>query len=40
VEALTEDRDPLSTGELGRDVVAVAYSGYVSAEEGRRVEVP
>jgi predicted dehydrogenase len=40
VEALTEARDPLSTGELGRDVVAVAYSGYVSAEEGRRIEVP
>ncbi len=40
MDAVAQDRAPLSTGELGRDVVAVAYCGYVSAEEGRRVEVP
>ena len=38
-EAVAHDRQPLSTGELGRDVVQVIYSAYVSAEEGRRVDL-
>ncbi len=40
VEAIAQDRDPLSGWTLARDVVAVIYAAYVSAEEGRRVEVP
>lgn len=40
VEAIAHDRDPLSGWTLARDVVAVIYAAYVSAEEGRRVEVP
>jgi predicted dehydrogenase len=40
LDALAEDREPLSTGELGRDVIRVVYSAYVSAAEGRRVELP
>ncbi|MGD9495883.1 MAG: Gfo/Idh/MocA family protein [Armatimonadota bacterium] len=34
------DREPLSGWTLARDVVAVIYAAYVSAEEGRRVTVP
>lgn len=36
---LDPDRQPLSDGELGRDVVRVTYAGYLSAEEGRRVNL-
>lgn len=36
---LDPDRQPLSDGELGRDVVRVIYAGYLSAEEGRRVDL-
>ncbi len=40
VECVAFDREPLSGWTLARDVVAVIYAAYVSAEEGRRVEVP
>lgn len=40
LEAIARDRDPLSGWTLARDVVAVIYAAYVSAEEGRRTEVP
>ncbi|HCU37030.1 MAG TPA: hypothetical protein DGT21_16770 [Armatimonadetes bacterium] len=39
MEAIVEDREPFSGWLLARDVVAVTYAAYVSAEEGRRVEV-
>jgi predicted dehydrogenase len=39
VGAVAEGRAPLSTGELGADVIRVVYSAYVSAEDGRRVEI-
>jgi predicted dehydrogenase len=38
-EAVTHARPPKSDGLLGRDVLEVIYSGYLSAEEGRRVEL-
>ncbi len=40
VACVAEGRQPLSGWLLARDVVAVTYAAYVSAEEGRRVEVP
>ena len=40
IECVAEGRQPLSGWLLARDVVAVTYAAYVSAEEGRRVEVP
>ncbi len=40
IESVAHDREPLSGWMLARDVVAVIYAAYVSAEEGRRVEVP
>jgi predicted dehydrogenase len=40
VQALLTDRAPRSTVELGRDVVNVIYSAYLSAAEGRRVNLP
>lgn len=39
-ECVAFGREPLSGWTLARDVVAVIYAAYVSAEEGRRVEVP
>jgi predicted dehydrogenase len=40
METIAHDRPPLSGWQLARDVVAVIYAAYVSAEEGRRVEMP
>jgi predicted dehydrogenase len=40
VSAVAEDREALSTGELGRDVIRLVYAAYVSAAEGRRIDVP
>jgi predicted dehydrogenase len=37
--SVVEDRAPLSTVELGREVVQVIYAAYQSAEEGRRVDL-
>jgi predicted dehydrogenase len=39
VGAVREDRAPRSDAELGRDVVNVIYSAYLSAAEGRRVQL-
>ena len=39
VAAVAEDRDPVSGARLARDVSIVLYAAYVSAEEGRRVEL-
>ncbi len=39
-ECIANDREPLSGWDLARDTVAAIYAAYVSAEEGRRVEVP
>jgi len=32
-------REPLSSGALARDVIAVIYAAYLSAAEGRRVSL-
>lgn len=37
VEAILHNRQPVSTAQLGREVVRVMYAAYLSAEEGRRV---
>ncbi len=39
VESVAFDRAPLSGAELGRRVVEVMYAAYLSAEEGRRVNL-
>lgn len=39
VAAVKEGRAPLATGRLGRDVVEVIYSAYLSAAEGRPVQL-
>jgi predicted dehydrogenase len=39
VESVAEGRRPLSDGSLGRDVIEVIYAGYLSAAEGRRVDL-
>jgi predicted dehydrogenase len=39
-ECAVSGREPISDSVLGRDVVAVSYSAYLSAASGRRVEVP
>ena len=38
-EAVGGDRHPLSTIELARDIVAVCYGAYVSAETGRAFDL-
>jgi len=40
VEAIREGREPVSGGDLARETVEVIYAGYLSAAEGRRVELP
>lgn len=39
VNAVIEDREPLASLALAREVTIVLYAAYVAAEEGRRVEV-
>ena len=39
-EAVADGKEPLSGSLLGRDVVAVCYSAYLSAATGQRVEIP
>jgi predicted dehydrogenase len=39
VDAVREGREPLSGALLARETVEVIYAAYVSAEEGRRVEL-
>lgn len=38
-EAIVYDREPVSDGELGRQVVKVIYAAYLSAETGRRIDL-
>jgi predicted dehydrogenase len=38
-EAIVHERPPLSDARLGRDVLAVIYGAYLSAETGRRVDL-
>ena len=39
MESIAYGREPLSSGRLARDVTAVIYGAYVSAAEGRRVDL-
>jgi len=39
VACVAEDRAPLADGHLGRDVIEMVYAAYLSAAEGRRVEL-
>jgi predicted dehydrogenase len=39
VHAVQDCREPLSGGPLARDVVATVYAAYLSAAEGRRVDL-
>jgi predicted dehydrogenase len=40
VAAVAEGRAAKSEGDLGRDVIRLVYAAYVSAAEGRRVDLP
>lgn len=39
-ESVAFDRAAVSDGHLGRDVIEVVYSAYLSAETGSRIELP
>lgn len=39
VEAVYYNREPISDGELGRQVVQVTYAAYLSAEKGCRIDL-
>jgi predicted dehydrogenase len=38
-EAVAFDRKPLATAQIGHQVVKVIYAAYLSAEEGRRIDL-
>ncbi len=38
VDAVAENREPLSGLDLAYDTIKVIYAAYLSAEEGRRVD--
>ena len=38
-EAVAFDREPVCGGRLARDTVAIIYGAYLSAEQGRRVDL-
>jgi predicted dehydrogenase len=40
VESIASNRPPLADARFARDVVEVMYAAYVSAEEGRRIQLP
>ena len=39
VESIAEDREPLAGYQLAKDATRVLYAAYVSAEEGRRIDL-
>jgi len=39
VEAVYYDREPISDGDLGKQVVQLTYASYLSAELGRRIDL-
>jgi predicted dehydrogenase len=39
INAILEDRDPISGIDLAYDVVEVIYAAYLSAETGKRIEL-
>ena len=39
VDCVLHDREPASGFDLARDVVEVIYAAYLSAQEGRRVDL-
>jgi hypothetical protein len=39
MEAIANDRPPLTGLALARQVVEVLYAGYVSLEEGRKISL-
>ena len=40
VDCVRNDREPLGTGEDGREVMETIFAAYESAGSGRRVEWP
>jgi predicted dehydrogenase len=40
IECVREDKQPLVTGEAGRDVLEVIYAAYASAGQGKRITLP
>ena len=39
MEAVYHDRDPVSNQILGHEVVRVTYAAYLSAEQGKRIDL-
>lgn len=40
IECVQQDKQPLVTGELGRDVLEVVYAAYASAGQGKKIALP
>jgi predicted dehydrogenase len=39
INAIIEDRDPVSSADLAYETVEVIYAAYLSAETGKRIEL-
>ena len=40
IQCVQQDREPLVTGKLGRDVLEVIYAAYASAGQGKKISLP
>lgn len=40
IDCVRTGRQPLATGQLGRDVLEVIYAAYASAGQGKKIELP
>lgn len=40
IDCVRTDKQPLVTGQLGRDVLEVIYAAYASAGQGKKIELP
>jgi myo-inositol 2-dehydrogenase / D-chiro-inositol 1-dehydrogenase len=40
VDCVVNDKEPLTTGELGRVVLEIIYAAYASAGQGKRIDLP
>ncbi len=40
IECVQKDKQPLTTGELGRAVLEVVYAAYASAGQGKKISLP
>ena len=40
IDCVRNNKEPLVTGQLGRQVLEVIYAAYASAKHGKKIELP